>query len=469
MAITVTVAGETFVAESYDSVHLPGKPARFSVGVSLTEAPDQDDLESWLGQDVTVSDDGPSPWSETRRVVRLRAEESRVTLWGEGGSGTLDDRSAFSVWTETAPADVAEEILERSGATTVISLESSATTAPVPYILQNFRTDRDVLGAIARAYGFAIVDMADGSVAIADTPPGTTHTLPREALAGRSPVHDLRLPVSDRRVAVFEEDGEIDLLEARAAEAPAATSHGEPVVRPGFSPSRDYLETLLEGHADSGSLSRRVSLRLPRGDIHVGDLVESEVLPTTMAVVARRTALKDRGIVSTVELVEPAKFVAPFVSRGAEVREVGDAIPFTLATVTEPTLPDRPGWCGVVVPGVEHDSPLPAQLLAWGGGPEASPSWLPASETIVLVAFLGDSVMPRLVVLGVCHNGVNPPASTDPGVCVLHFGEDGQMLIFSADGTLTVKGTKMELDAERIALKADEIQLIASSIKMQRG
>ena len=471
MAINVAVAGERFVAESYDSAHLPGRPARFSARIALPEGPDPDDLESWLGQEVTVSEEGATPWSETRRVVRLRAAGADVTLWGEGASGALDDRPAFFAWAEAAPAEVVEDILARAGAAVEMSLGSGAASAPAPYLLQNNRTDRDFIDALARAYGFAMIDLASGDVAIADAPPGESHSFDRAALTGGSLIHDLRLPISERRTAVFEEDGKFDLLEASAAEAPAATFHDEPAGRPGFAPSREHLATLIEGHADGDSLSRRVVLIIPRGDLHVGDLVESEELPKAMAVVGRRTTLEDRGIVSTVELVESAQFAAALVPRRAVAGEAPEALSFTLATVAEPSLDEGPGWCSVVVPGIGDDTPLPAQLLAWGGGAQGGPSLLPACEATVLIAFLGDTVMPRLVVLGVCRNGANPPATTDNGVCILRFGEDegGSMLHLAADGTVTLKGVDMKLDAERIAFKANEIQLIGSAIEMKKG
>ena len=471
MTITVAVAGETFVAESYESVHLPGRPARLSVGIALPEAPEPDDLESWLGQAVTVSCEGATPWLETRRVVHLRVEGAELVLRGEGASGALDARPAVSAWVDAAATDVAEDIVVRAGAQAEISVAPGAATAPTPYFIQNHRADRDVLDALARAYGFAVLDKADGSVAITDTPPGVSHALDRTALSGCRVAHELQLPISEGRVAVYEENGKIDLLEARAAEAPAATFHEQPATRPGLVQSRDYLEILLEAHADAGSLSRRVVLALPRGDLHVGDLVESEAFPDTMAVAARRATLESRGIVSTVELVEPSRFVAALASGEASTGEGADATPIILATVAESNLQDRPGWCSVIMPGAGDDTPLPAQLLAWGGGANAGPSWLPACEALVPVALVGDTIMPRLVVLGVCRNEANPPATTDAASCVLHLGDDerGSTLHLAADGTFTVKGAEMRLDAERIALKGSEILLTASAIKMEKG
>lgn len=472
MAINVAVAGERFVAERYDSAHLPGRPARFSARISLPEGPDPDELESWLGQEVIVSEEeGAAPWSEARRVVRLRVQGADVTLWGEGATGALDGRPAFSAWADAAPAEVAEDILDRAGATVERSLGSGAATSPVPYLLQNNATDRDFLDALARAYGFATMDLANGDVAIADTPPGENHSLDRAALTEGGLIHDLRLPASERGATVFEEDGKFELLEASAAETPAATFHDEPAAWAGLARSREHLATLIEGHADGDSLSRRVVLVVPRGDLHVGDLVESEVLPKAMAIAARRTTLEAHGIVSTLELVDPAQFAAALVPGSADRGAAPEALSFTLATVAEPSLAESPGWCSVLVPGIGDDTPLPAQLLAWGGGAEGGPSLLPACEATVLIAFVGDPLMSRLVVLGVCHNGANPPATTDNAVCILRFGEadGGSMLHLDADGKITLKGADLKMEAERIAVKASEIQLIGSAIEMKKG
>lgn len=478
MTINVAIAGESFAAESYDAVHLPGRPARLSARISLPERPNPNELESWLGQEVTVSEeDGATPWSETRRVVRLRVQAepsgADVTLCGEGATGALAGRPALSAWADAAPAEVAEDILARAGAAVNTSLGSAAATSPVPYLLQNNRTDRDFLDALARAYGFAMIDLANGEVAIADSPPGDSRSLDLDELTGGGLIHDLRLPISERVETIFEEDGQFHLLEASAAEAPPATFHDEPARRHGVSPSREHLATLIEGHADGDGLSRRLVLVVPRGDVHVGDLVESEALPKAMAVVGRRTTLEDWGIVSTLELVDPAQLAAALVPCSADKTEALEAPPFTLATVAEPSLAEDPGWCSVVVPGIGDDTPLPAQLLAWGGGgADGGPSLLPAREATVLIAFAGNPLMPRLVVLGVCHNGANPPATTDNAVCILRFGEDdrGSMLQFGRDGTLTLEGSAdLKLGAERIAIEAGEIQLIGSAIEMKKG
>ena len=448
-----------------------------SARISLPEGPDPSELESWLGQEVTVSEeDGAAPWSETRRVVRLRVQAdpsgADVTLWGEGATGALAGRPALSAWADAAPAEVAEDILARAGAAVDTSLGSGVATSPVPYLLQNNRTDRDFLDALARAYGFAMIDLANGEVAIAENPPGESRSLDLAELTDGGLIHDLRLPINERSETIFEEDGQFHLLEASAAEAPPATFHDEPAHPPGFARSREHLAALIEGHADGDGLSRRLVLVIPRGDVHVGDLVESEALPKAMAVVGRRTTLEDWGIVSTLELVDPTQLAAALVPCSADKAEAPKAPPFTLATVAEPSLAEDPGWCSVVVPGIGDDTPLPAQLLAWGGGAEGGPSLLPAGEATVLIAFAGDPLMPRLVVLGVCHNGANPPATTGNGVCILRFGEDdrGSMLHLGADGTVTLKGgADMKLGAERIAIEAGEIQLIGSAIEMKKG
>ena len=470
MAISVNIAGESFVAEGYESTQLPGRPARFSARISLPQERSMDDLESWLGQEVTVSDEGAVHWTETRRVVRIRAEGADTTLWGEGATGALDGRPALSAWTDAAPSDVAEEVLNRAGAQVETSLDSGAATEPARYLLQNQRTDRDFLDALARAYGFATFDLANGGVAIAETPPGGTHSIDRAAEC--SLIHDLRLPASERGSAVFEEDGEFELIEASAAEAPAATFHDQPAIWPGFAPWREHLATLIEGHADGISLYRRLVLVVPRGDIHVGDLVEGDAIQQEMAVVSRRTKLEDHGIVSTLELVEPMQFAAALIPSCADKGDARTSPPFTLATVAAPHLEEHPGWCSVVVPGIGDDMPLPAQLLAWGGGATRGPSLLPESEATVLVAFLGDALMPRLAVLGICLHGANPPASTEGGVCILRLGEDegGTMAHLAADGTIILKGADLKLHAEeRIAIEANEIQLLGSAIKFKRG
>ena len=475
MAISVAVAGDTFVALRFESVHLPGRPARFSVSISLSEQADPDELASWLGQEVTVSGEGAAPWSETRRVVRLRAEDAEVTLWGEGASGALDDRPALSAWVDVTPADVAKDILDRSGAEIRVSLASSGANASAPYFVQYFRTDREFLGALARAYGFAVIDMDDGGVAIADAPPGESHALDGEAMVRCRLIHELQLPVSERQRSVFEENGSIELLEASAAAAPPATAHDDPASLPGFTPSPDHLMTLLEGHADAAGVFHLVRLVLPEANLRVGDLVDGESLPQTMAVIGRKTRLEAHGIVSTVDLVERERFAAAIAAGSADVveppRSPGPA-PFTVATVAESPHPDLPGWCSVVVPGVgDEASPFPAQLLAWGGGAEGGPSWLPAPGGAVLVAFAGDALMPRLVVLGVLRHKENPPAVTDADACVLRFGqdEDGSMLRLSADGTFALRGAEIQVDATRIAFRADEIELVAPTIAMKRG
>ena len=470
MAINVNVAGEGFVAESYESAQLPGRPARLSARISLPEGRAADDLEPWLGQEVTVSEEGAVPWTETRRVVRIRAEGADVTLWGEGATGALDGRPALSAWTDAAPVDVAEEVLDRAGARVETSLDSSAATEPAQYLLQNQRTDRSFLDALARAYGFAMFDLANGDVAVANTAPGESHTIERASECNL--IHELRLPASERVSAVFEKDGEFELLEASAAEAAAATFHDQPVIWPGFVPHREHLATLIEGHADGMSLSRRAILVVPRGDLHVGDLVEGDPIRNEMAVVGRRTTLEHRGIVSTLELVEPAQFAAALTPPCADKGDAKASPPFTLATVAEPHLEERPGWCRVVVPGIGDDAPFPAQLLAWGGGADGGPSLLPESEATVLVAFVGDAVIPRLEVLGVCRHGANPPATTDSGVSILRFGEDegGTMLYLDASGTVTIKGANLNLHAkERFAVEANEIQLIGPAIEFKRG
>ena len=458
MAITVTVEGETFIVESYESSHMPGKPASSVIGVAVPTMFRRDMLESWLGKEATVTDDGPAPWSEARRIVRVRAEGRALTLWGQGASGGLLERPAFSVWTEASPAEVVEEILERAGIRAEVSLGSSAATAHLPYVLQHNATDWYVVQALARAYGFAIVDMADGGISVIDTPTGATHEVDPAMLAEDSVIHDVQLPVTEEWVATFEEDGTHELLEGRAAEAPPATAHEHPAARRGFVPSRDYLAALLEGSSKIGSLFGRSALVLPRGNLQVGDIVDSKAFPNTMAVVARRSTLDSRGMVSTIDLVDPSQFAAALAPRAADLHEGMAEVPaFTLATIAEPNLPEQPGWCSVVIPDAGNDTPLPAQLLAWGGGTEGGPSWLPAAEALVLVALLGDAIMPRLVVLGVCRNGANPPAATNAETCILRFGEEG------GDGAM------LELGAERIVLKADEIQLTASAIKMNKG
>ena len=207
------------------------------------------------------------------------------------------------------------------------------------------------------------------------------------------------------------------------------------------------------------AVSVRIRLDVARADIQVGDLVEGGPIREKMAVVARCARLEDHGVVSELELARPNEFAAAVNGR---VERVTEMWALTLGTVEEPGTEGKPGWCSVSVPEMGAGTTLPAQLITWGGGNGTGPTLAPARGATVVVAMMGDGIMPRLTVLGVCNHANNAPATADEGTFTMVLGTDGSgaTVRIGQDGRMSIESKeKIELSAATILLKGSSIEM----------
>ena len=186
----------------------PEGAAHVTVMIVLDEDPKTRELESWLGQELTVQGQGETPWKETRTIARVQAQGRHVSITGEGASAALDGRPASHAWVNASPGDVAQDILDRAGVRSRRLAGTNAVTTPASYLVQRHSTDREFLDRLGRACGFVIIDSPEGDVAIAHDAPGRTHSLAGPHEIWRNVIRDFRLPACARAEAIFEEDGQ---------------------------------------------------------------------------------------------------------------------------------------------------------------------------------------------------------------------------------------------------------------------
>lgn len=460
-SIRVQVGRRDFEASGYAARHLPGQAPEVRVQIALPAPPELDTLRSWLGEPATIQGNATTPWEEVRKVTRVRSRDNEVEILARGTSVVLDGAPAARAWSETHAAAVAEDVLKRAGAKVRMHLQQQRATTQCPYLIQNHVSDRAFVNALARTYCFAVIDLAQGAVSLADAPPGRGHSINEFERSGTQTAHEFSVATEGRAATTFEKDGTFDRIEAGAAEPAPAQLHEEQSACLGYSPNREHLENLVEGRADSAAVHQRTTVKVVGGHFDVGDTIEGDVLDQTMAVAGRHTQLEGHGVVSMLELVPTAQLAAALSSENQHA----PACPsLALAVIERSHIEDAPGWCALKLPDMDGDAQIPAQLIAPGGGRGSGQTHAPSEGAEVLVALIGEPLMPRVIVLGVCRHANNPPASADEAVFALQIGtrEEGCILQIGSDGVTRLDAKSLKLAARDITLEGEAIDVVGT-------
>ena len=459
--IRAEVGQREFAVSDYSARHRRGKAAQVWIWLATTETPDPETLRSWLGQRMTIRAKAGTSWEEIRTVTRVRTQTSRIEVLGEGPSRALDAGPDARVWADTGAVEAAEEVLRDARVEVRRHVRSARAGTRCPYLLQSYVDDRTFVKALGRTYGFAAIDRPDGTVALCDEPPGRTHTLEAHEHYAMHARHELQIATAAGAATTYEENGTFDRIEVGPArEAPARLHEGETAWR-GSTPHREHLHNLAEGRADEAAIHERTTLTLAGGHFEVGDTIEGEALGGTMAIAQRRTRLETHGMESRLELVPTPQLAGELNARGPQTTP---ASALALGVISRPHDDENPGWCRLRLPEMKGDAEVPAQIVAPGGGMGVGQAFAPSEGATALVALVGDALMPRIVVLGICQDASNAPVSVEEAVFAIQIGapDEGCRLQIGPDGAASLKSRTLKLAAREISMEGEEIEIVGT-------
>lgn len=481
MPLSVAIDGTEYFVDRYSYGHVLGRPSEARITFGHEAGVPRDLAAAWLGQQATISwTGGPADWSETLDIVGVRSHRTRTKLICAGPSWRLTQRRSRRAWSDTAPVEAVEDLLTAAGLNFDTTARSGADKVPI--LLQLDQTDHAFISALARSFGFVLLDRPDGNIQICDRPEGgdaafeEDDVTPEETLAVGAVT-----PVAAETTT---------LVDGKAFERLVDSGSGSLIEGPVFEPS-PYLEEggaatkILANRRTSREEPVRTRITIRRGDVFVGETVDANGGDWPDGCIVKVSRKLHIGIVeSRLWVVDEQGFVR--ISEQAP-ETAGPSI--LLASIVEPKTQPPPGWLAARLPWQDADESVLVQWTIAGGGGGFGPFWLPQVGAEVLLAIEGDPSLPRLAFLGVLSHSKNPPAMdrradkpdtvlVSPGGATIHFIEhDGSECILigyggqdvtmrlEKSGAISIKGTKVSIVSDEFSVEADQISLSGSSIK----
>lgn len=493
------LAGERHVVRALESFSACNTPAWAKARVALQAPPDPGAIEGWLGLPAVLGFGTGEEYQEEWRVAGIACIGRVVEFQLEGPLGLLADRLGDWAGVQVSAVDAAFAILREAGAEPSLDVSGSGPGQPFPLLLQPEVSDLVFLQHLGAASGFVLVEtFGDSDVALVDGPTLGEATLERADCVGETHCISVSRARFNGLLARFERDGAESPLSADCDGTPALP----PSALPGLSLDSDCLARSLRERMRQRGGGLRRTLEVQRPDIRPGWRVQLPGADEEFGVVTVHRRLHDDGGVSarlTLCPAYPDAFLAAVPAPAAPLAP-------RWATVARVASSKAAGSLGYVMVDLPRANPnvriarLFAQCTAPGGGRGYGLSVLPAVGSGVVLAFVGDSLSPRPVVLGVLHDGANAPPQHDSGSVsdimvrtaggslVRLSGDDGREMIeievgngkakvsLDADGQVRVKTKTMTFEAEEkillkartMALEADDLTLTGSTIKLEK-
>ncbi|OYD02811.1 contractile injection system protein, VgrG/Pvc8 family [Rhizobium sp. N4311] len=484
MPLSIVIDGTDYFVDRYSYRHILGRPSKARVTFRHDVGSPRDFVAEWVGKQATINWTGAdADWSETLDIASVRSRRTHARLICVGPSWRLTQRRSRRAWSNTAPVEAVEDLLNAAGLDPDVTIRNGADKVPI--LLQLDQTDHAFISGLARSFGFVLIDRPDGSILICDRPEGgeaffeESDVVPEETLAKGAVA-----PTAVETTTLI--DGE--------AIARVVDGEGNSLIKgPVFeqSPHMDeegYISKVLANRRKSLEpiVTTRVAIR--RGDVFLGQTVAGHGghLPTGGIVKVSRK-LRSGIVVSRVSVTNEDEFVR--IPKGA-FETAGPSM--LLASIAEAKTQPPPGWIVARLPWQQAHESVLVQWTTPGGGGGSGPFWLPQVGAQVLLALEGDPSIPRLVFLGVLSHSKHPPkmeqsaAKPDAmlvssGGATVHFteregsesvligyGEHNVTMRIDKDGAIAINGTKVTIVSERFSVEADQINLSGNAIEAKR-
>ena len=458
--------------------HRINLPARAEVTVALPEVPDADSLRTWFGLNVTLRyDDSIEIW----QVTGLDADGRQLTVQLGGALAQLQHGHSAIALSNESLLGCACNLLDRYEVSAQVEVSNEAANAQVALLMQPGIDDFTFLAALADAGSFCIVDtLDDGGVALIDTaklgeaivtPLAGTAKNPRlQVIAGSG--RPLAASIVTDRTRDSLSVGQIDTT------PPAA-------IRPGVSLDPEALRVQLDARAarNPTCLTCHVATRNTTARPGWQADVDASWISGPLSVQKLSRHLDENQCVRTHLVLTDAD---DFKASGPKVSDLPPPAPRCVRVIAAEEN-DKKGFITVALEGPETEvpTPTPAQLIAQASGTGNGASFLPQPDAWVAVAFLGDPLMPRPVVIGTLRDVLDPPpqhgdTDLDLTTLVLARSATGSKVIFGcandgdsllvrigetsaltlgADGRVTLEGDTITIDAKALTLKGSTINM----------
>ena len=456
--------------------HRVNVPARAEVTVALPEVPDADSLRAWFGSVVTLDYKDGDASIETWRVAGLDADERLLTVQLCGVLAQLQHGHSAIALSNASLLDCACTLLDRYGVSAQVDVSDEAATTPVALLMQPEIDDLTFLVALVDAGGFCMVDTLDDyGVALIDTAACGEATV--TPLAGTATSSRLQVIAGSGRplAASIVTDRTRDSLSVGQADTTV------PAIRSGVSLDPEALRVQLDARAARSStcLTYHVETRNTAARPGWQVDVDASWIGSPLSVQELSRHLDENQRVRTLLLLaDPVDFTAS----GPEVPHLPLPAP-RCARVVAPESEDTKGFITIALDGPEAEVLTPAQLTAQTSGTGNGASILPQPDAWVAVAFLGDPLMSRPVVIGTLRDAIDPPPqhdgtdlttlilarSTAGSEVTFDCGDGGDSLMvrigetsalaLGADGQVTLEGDNITIDARVLTLKGSTIDM----------
>lgn len=473
---TLVIAGQTLTVPELEVRHGLDRPACAEITVTMPDTPLADAVRGWLGTSVVLRYNDPDDATETWRVVSIEVTDRRLRLQLGGALSALA-LSGSNFWRDNASLlDCACAVLARHQITSPAKVSHVAATTALPLLAQPATDDLTFLRHLCDAGGFVAVDTLDkDGVALIEAPTlGQAAVKAADGVAQR--VHFLATATAPGQLGtLLEAGGRRDGVASGNGTAPAT-------VLPGVTLANDALRAQLEARALRGGAAITYRVETLQAGPRPGWGVDVAGLEGGLGVTSVVRTLDSNGRVrSTLSVAKGADFTAG-IGRPPPLPPV----PLQVARVVSSEAHGLPGYLTVAIdhPAGTAPTQFPAQIAGQGSGTGNGTSMLPQPGALALVAFAGDGLMPRPIVLSVLrnHNDLPPqhagkPADTlvvastttgtemtvtgsgDGEALTMSVGNGGASVTLSADGSVYLVGKAVTIEADTLTLRGSAIKL----------